>query len=471
MKAVVLGAGPAGLSAARMLAVRGAEVAVVERATFVGGASASRPVGESGARMDFGPHVFHLKNTEVNRFFFDHASGDHSVKRRNERILVRGRLFKYPLEITEVLRHLTPGHLLWMGAAFAVARLRLHTFPMADANFEAWGVSRFGRPLYEFSCGRYTEKVWGVRPSTLSAKLARQKLKDLRLRDIVSKLFGGRGEEHAKYWENYAYPEKGIGVVFENMAAGIAAGGGRILLSAPLLAVEADERTVRAVSVRHDDGRVERLDCDLLVNTVPLTHLAWALEEGAAGIRIPAAKELRYRGLVLVNVEFDSDRVTPYDWVYLLDELYRCNRFTEQKNMGGAMIPPGRSMVCFELAGTPGDAIWSMPDESIRRLVMEDIDRIEIFRGKKILDCHVSRLEDAYPMYTLDFDSRLEEVIGILGRSTNLVTLGRQGLFLNSDIHDSMEMGMKAATHLMAAAPIEDWYRYAGDYIRGRIGV
>lgn len=452
------------MSAARKLVDSGADVTVIDRNSFVGGAAASQPVSEGGARMDFGPHAFHLKYPEVNEFFLDHVGAPCPTKTRNERILVRGGLFRYPLQIQEVLTHLTPGHLLWMGTAYAVARLRYRTFPKPDSDFKAWGINRFGLPLYEFTCGKYTEKVWGVDPSKLSAKLAQQKLKDLRLRDIAAKFFGGVGQEHKAYWEDYAYPEEGIGTVFENMAKVVEEKSGRMLLGQPVARIIADEKSVRAVEVAG-----EEIPCDVVVNTIPLTHVARALAEGDSGIRIDAAAGLKYRGLILINVVFDTDQITPYDWVYLLDEIFRCNRFTEQKNMGGAMIPKGKTVLCFELGASPGDVFWEADDEDLHNIALEDIHKIDFIDHSKIEAFHVARLEDAYPMYTLDFDSRLDEVIARLAQTKNFYTIGRQGLFLNNDVHDSMEMGMRAAANIAAGDGTAKWYEYASGYVRGRI--
>lgn len=457
------------MTAARRLSAEGHDVAVVDRHPFVGGAAASQPVGDGGARMDFGPHAFHLKDPEINRLFFDHAGGPCPTKKRNERILVRGRLFRYPLEIADVVAHLTPGHLLWMGTAFLVARLRFRLFRPDDANFEEWGVHRFGRPLYEFTCGKYTEKVWGIRPRLLSAKLAQQKLKDLRLRDIAAKMLGGRGEEHRQYWEDYAYPEHGIGTVFENMAKAVEERGGRFALGSSLARIRADRERVRAVTVRDAAGRETELPCDALVNTIPLTHVAAALDAGESGLRLADASALRYRGLILINVTFRLDRVTPYDWIYLLDEIFRCNRFTEQKNMGGRMIPDGKTVLCFELGSSPGDAFWDASDDQLARIAMEDIRNIDFIEEDAIESVHVSRLEDAYPMYNLDFDRRLAETLRLLAGTCNLFSAGRQGLFLNNDVHDSMEMGWKVGGVISSNEGTPAWYRFADDYVRGRI--
>jgi len=469
VRVAVLGAGPCGITAGLKLAEAGIETLILDRLPFAGGASASRPIGDGKSRMDFGPHVFHVKNPEVNKLFFDYAGSDCRIKKRNERILVCGGLFNYPLDIMEVLKQLTPGYIFWMGTAFAIARVRRKIFPMKEDNFESWGISHFGKPLYEFTCGKYTEKVWGMRPCHLSEKLAQQKLKDLRLRDIASKFFGNRSQELKQYWQDYAYPEDGIGIIFERMASAISSRNGRVELGAKLAGIESNGRKVTAINYKNFEGKETHWECDALVNTIPLTHLANALLEGSSSIKLNSAKNLKYRGLALINAFFDMNQVMPYDWVYLLDEIFQCNRVTEQKNMGSSMIAFGKTVLCFELAATPGDAFWSAPDDVLAKIVKSDMDKIDFIDSSKCKEFYVTRLDEAYPVYTLDFNKHIEETIKELASSENIFSSGRQGLFLNNDIHDSMEMGINTARHIIDKLGTAEWYSFAWNYIIGKI--
>ena len=169
-RVVVLGAGPAGITAALKLSETGHEVTVIDRHEFVGGAAASRPIDNGKYKMDFGPHAFHLRNPDVNKILYDHYSGALHTKRRNERILVKGKLFRYPLEIMEVTRNLPLALTVGMFLGLVQARIRLRTgfSGRTDTDFESWGLRRFGGPLYRFSCGAYTEKVWGTPARALS---------------------------------------------------------------------------------------------------------------------------------------------------------------------------------------------------------------------------------------------------------------------------------------------------------------
>lgn len=472
-RVAVLGAGPAGLTAALKLASAGHEVVVIERLPFVGGAAASRPIGDGAYRMDFGPHAFHLRNPAINQILFDHYPGNLPTKKRNERLLVHGHLFRYPLEIMEVLRYLPVTKTGAMFANLVLARLRLHLglFSGPDTDFETWGMRRFGGPLYRFSCGAYTEKVWGVPARTLSFLLAEQKIKEIRLRDIARKFLGSRGDEHKRYWENYVYPEDGIGVIFDNLRTHGEQLGVRFLLGNSLSGIEEHGGRVERVVVTSENGASETLNVDAVLSTIPLSHVAEAFRATGSSLKINGGFSLKYRGLILINIVVNRDRVTPYDWVYMLDPAFHCNRFTEQKNMGARMIPDGQTVLCFEYSSDFDDERWNAPDAELIGRALADIDRISLMNRNDVIAAYVTRLRDAYPMYRVGFETALSEMVHELAHTTNFYTVGRQGLFLNTDIHDSMEMAADAADAILAGESPSAWYGRAWEYVTGRIGI
>ncbi len=471
-RVAVLGAGPAGLTAALRLAEAGREVIVIDRLPFVGGAAASRPITEGGPRMDFGPHAFHLKNPAINKILYDHYSGELKTKRRNERLLVHNHLFRYPLEILEVLKFLPLPLTASMFGHLVMARFLLRTglSRKPDTDFESWGLRRFGRPLYRFSCGAYTEKVWGTPARALSYLLAEQKIKEIRLRDIARKLMGSRGEEHKRYWEEYIYPDDGIGIVFENMEKHIGDLGGSFRLGCALAGLEEANGRIERVLVTGRSGELESIPVDAVLSTVPLSHVARALKTSGSSLSVHGGYALKYRGLILINVIIRRDRVTPYDWVYMLDPHFHCNRFTEQKNMGSRMVPEGQTVLCFEYSCDFDDERWNAPDDELISRALADIDRIELINRADVAGAHVARLQDAYPMYRVGFERNLEEMVRTLSGTANLYSVGRQGLFLNTDIHDSMEMAAEAARAITEGRDPASWYSEAWPYVTGRIG-
>jgi len=238
--------------------------------------------------------------------------------------------------------------------------------PRPDDSFEAWGLKRFGSTLYHLCFGQYTERVWGVPPSRLSAKLASEKLSRLNLRDILHKLIGGRGEEQKTYWTEFLYPDRGMGVLFEALRDAVVRAGGRVHLSTPARALRLRGGRVAAVEAEGPAGRVT-VEADWVLSTIPVGTLARAVDPPLDESVRTAAERLRFRSLLLVNLALDRPQAMPQHWVYLLDPRFRCNRVAEQKNLGKLCAPPDRTALAFELCCDEGDEFWRTPDEALFR--------------------------------------------------------------------------------------------------------
>jgi protoporphyrinogen oxidase len=339
-----------------------------------------------------------------------------------------------------------------------------------DDTFEAWGVKRFGRTLYELCFGQYTERVWGMPPSQISARLGSQKLARLSLRDILLKLLGGRGEEQSTYWVDFFYPERGSGVLFEALRDAVIQAGGIIHLSAPVRTVRASER--KGVEILADGpGGPIGVRADWVISTIPVGALAKAIDPPLDAAARQAADRLRFRGLVLVNLALDIPQAMPQHWVYLLDPKFRFNRVAEQKNLGKLCAPADRTALAFELCCNEGDEVWRSPDEALYEAAIAEARKTGLFPNTPIRGLCVLRLREAYPIYDLGLDQNLEAVFGALRGIPNLVSLGREGLFLNCDIHDAMLMGLEGAEFAMSRPTLPAaWYDRMGALVAERTG-
>ena len=175
-------------------------------------------------------------------------------------------------------------------------------------------------------------------------------------------------------------------------------------------------------------------------------------------------KLLRYRSLLLIYVAFDQEKVLPVHWIYLVDPTFKFNRFTEQKNMSKWTATPGRTLVSCERGCYVGDALWKSPDEELFAGAREELARLPNVDVSKISGYHVVRMKDAYPVYDLDFDKHLRAVLDGLSTVENLYTFGRQGMFLQNDMHDSMEAGRLLVERVAAGATSAEWYQEMLDY-------
>jgi protoporphyrinogen oxidase len=453
---IVLGGGPAGLTAALDLSRRGKKVIVIEKASLVGG------ISSSGYWEDFiveyGPHTYHVKRDEIDDLIRENYDGELEVKQRVTNMLIRGKTYDYPLKFWQLARGLNPFFSARMVGDFILTSLRSSLHPRPDDSFEAWGVKRFGRTLYNLCFGQYTERIWGIPPSGISARLASSKLHQLNLKDILIKLLGGEGQEQSTYWNHFLYPEEGIGVVFSRMAERIEASGGEVRLETFPAGFLFRDNRISGVVLRRGESE-ETVPAGAVISTIPLVELGRLSRTRLSESEQAAAKNLRSRALVLVNIIIAADRISRAHWVYLLDPEFRFNRFCEQKNLLKADRSPGKTMLTFELCCGYGDKIWNASEEELRTMALKDIGRIGLLDGLEIEKSMVTRSKDAYPIYDLPFEENLKLTFHGLSGIPNLFSAGRQGLFLNSDIHDSMAVARSAARALLENLPPRDLYR------------
>ncbi|MDP8236854.1 MAG: FAD-dependent oxidoreductase [Candidatus Erginobacter occultus] len=453
---IVLGGGPAGLTAAFDLSRQGRKTILIEKAPLVGGISSSRYW--ENFIVEYGPHTYHVKQDDIDDLVRENYDGELAIKKRVTNMLIRGKTYDYPLKFWQLFRGLNPFFSARIVADFLVSSIRFSLFPRPDDSFETWGLKRFGRSLYQLCFGQYSERVWGIPPSEISPRLASSKLHKLNLKDILIKLLGGRGQEQATYWDEFIYPEEGIGIIFNRMAERIALAGGEVRLETVPVGFHFRENRISAVTVRRGDGE-ETIPAGGVISTIPLSELGKLCRPRLSGPESAAAGDLKNRALVLVNIIIAADRISRAHWVYLLDPEFRFNRFCEQKNLLLENKPPGKTMLTFELCCGYGDKIWNASEEELRTMALEDIGRIGLLDGLEVEKSMVTRSKDAYPIYGLPFEENLKLTFRGLSGIPNLFSAGRQGLFLNSDMHDSMKSAREAARGLLEDRDPKDFYR------------
>ncbi|MFQ5672479.1 MAG: FAD-dependent oxidoreductase [Nitrospinales bacterium] len=470
---VVLGAGPAGLTAAYELASKGKSVLVFEEREFIGGASAT--IYKDGFAYDFGPHAYHIKGTEIDTLFEKMAPGTLARKTIDQKLVVENSVISYPLKFYELIRSLHPLRSARMVFDYLVSTITYALLPFKDSNFEAWGIKRFGYSLYNLCFGQYTQRVWGISPVQLSATLASSKLHKLNLWDIILKLLGFTGQEQATHWSQFYYPEKGIGEIWKSMSREIADLGGRVCLNSPVKTVHVKSGQVESITIANSNGQEKVYGVEKIISTIPLGKLA-NMMRGADDEKFSRLGDsLKYVSLITVNMAFNTAQCQESHWVYLLDPRFRFNRISEQKNLGSECSPRDKTHLSFEMTCfEENDPMQFADDAFMERLALKEVDKIaEIIpqiNRKNHCGTEVIRMRNVYPMYTLGFEENLDRLIEQFSQIKNMILTGRHGLFLNSDMHDSMEMGKKAAQYLLEDPPDnEEWYRMAKSYVNFKV--
>jgi protoporphyrinogen oxidase len=394
--------------------------------------------------------------------FFD---GDLLTKKTNVRTLARGKYLKYPFEFYNLLTRVNPLLVVRIVFDFLMASLIYKFIHVPDDSFESWGIKRFGKTLYNFCFGKYTEKVWGLPARQISPKFATRKIKAIDIKSIISKILGGKGEEHEVYWDEFRYPEKGSGELFRRMADDFVKRGGTLHLNAPVQEIRYDNQSFRSVRFGQR-GQESVIEGDFVISTIPIKNLILMMQPSLGDFITYTAKKLKYRALVLVYLIMKTERVSEAHWIYLLDHRFRFNRFTEQKNLSGKTCPKGKTVLCFEICCNTTDPMWNYDDKQCLKMVLEEIEQIEVVDPSLIEDCFVRKFDDAYAVCHLNYEQQVKDVLQRLAEFKNLLSIGRQGLFLQNDMHDSMAMGLSAAEFVMGRRedPL-DWYREATAFL------
>ncbi|HUQ87703.1 MAG TPA: FAD-dependent oxidoreductase [Vicinamibacterales bacterium] len=448
-KVVILGAGPAGISAAWRLTKLGYPVTVLERDGAVGGMGRTIKVGDYS--VDFGPHTFHIRATpeskEILKTITPFFGEEPLTLVRGTRVLLRGKEYVYPLEMLQVLFGVSP--LLSARILFDYSMATLKSFfapAKKEDSFEEWGVRNLGRTLYDLCFGIYSERVWGLPTSQISSKQA-QRVAKLNLKNIILRTLGVKADP-ATYFTKYFYPRKGISLLYEGMAKEVTAGGNTVLLNSPAVRVERDRDKVTRVAYTTPAGE-QTIDCDIMLSTLPLPTLVGMVSPALPQPVIDHAAKLRYRSLKLIYIALKRPQLTDYHWVYLLDEQFRVNRMSEQKNVSPDMVPKDRTILCIELSLWKNEPLWNATDEEIYRVALGDLMKMGYgVTESEVESYYVTDIPTAYPVYELNFEDHLIPVLEGVHEMRNVMTLGRHGLFLNNSMDDNVGLGFQIADHI-----------------------
>jgi protoporphyrinogen oxidase len=441
---VVAGGGPAGLTAALVLVRAGRVVTLAERDDTVGGLA--RTVERNGFRFDLGGHRFFTRVSEIEGLWEELLGPDLLWRRRRSRILFHGKFFDYPLGAGSVLRGLGPVESARIVASYLRAKLR----PIRpEAHLADWVENRFGRRLFETFFRTYTEKVWGIPCERIGAEWAAQRIRGLSLRAAVADMLRRGSGGQRTLVTHFRYPRLGPGMLWDRMRVEVERGGGRVLLGHRLTRVHLEAGRVSSVEVEGPKGTAT-LPAAHLVSTVPIGVLVAALSPSPAGEIAAAAAALRHRAFLVVALVLEGPDPFPDNWLYLHDASIRAGRVQNFRAWSPDLVPdPARSCLGMEYFCSEGDALWSSPDSRLVEIASEDLASLGLGSPPRVVEGHVVRVPDAYPVYDEGWASRLESVRATLAPIANLHLAGRGGMHRYNNMDHSMLTGLLAARNVL----------------------
>jgi protoporphyrinogen oxidase len=458
----IIGAGPAGLTAAYLLAKAGKQVTVFESdPKYVGGIS--RTESYKGYLFDIGGHRFFSKSKEVEDFWTEILSDDMLDRPRSSRIYYNRQFFSYPLVATEALTKLG----IIESALCVMSYLKAKAFPVKDpVNFEDWVINHFGKRLFNIFFKTYTEKVWGIPCKEISADWAAQRIKGLSLSSAIKnalfkpKQSGNKDKLIKTLIDTFRYPKYGPGMMWDVCAEKCRTMGVEILMNEAVTGISkaGEEWSVKTGNQKSYDGFDHVLSSTAMAQLVPF--ISPALPAPA----LEAAKQLKYRDFItVVLILKDQDRFSD-NWIYIHDPNVKVGRVQNFKSWSPYMVPDP-SMACYglEYFCFEGDGMWTSSDEKLIELGKKEIEQIGLAKAAEITDGYVVRQKKAYPVYDHFYAAHIETIKTGLQTYKGLYLMGRNGMHKYNNQDHSMMTAMLAAKNIISGKELFDLWNVNQD--------
>ncbi len=453
---LVIGAGPAGLTAAYCLTKAGRSVVVLEKdATYVGGIS--RTVEYKGFLFDIGGHRFFSKSREVMDLWKELLPDDFLERPRLSRIYYQGKFYSYPLRPFEALKNLG----LMASAACILSFAYAKVFPLKNpANFHEWVRNQFGEKLFSIFFRTYTEKVWGMSCDEISADWAAQRIKGLDLRVALMHGFTRwlRANEPAvkTLIESFQYPRRGPGMMWEAASRKVERQGGKVLKGRELRSLSYDrELKIWNVEASTHAGGCERYTARDVISSVAVRELVDKIAPVPASHA--SAGALRYRDFLIVALILNKPDIFSDNWIYIHDPAVKVGRIQNFGSWSPEMVQPGMSCLGLEYFCFEGDGLWNSSDAALIALAKKEIAQIGLIAESDVVDACVVRQTKAYPVYDEDYRDRVAAVRSELEqRYPTLHLVGRNGMHKYNNQDHAMMTAMLAAKNILAGKRIYD---------------
>ena len=511
-KVLIIGAGPAGLSAARVLSENGYSVEIFELDSQVGGMSKS--IELFSQIVDIGPHRFFSKDTRLNDFWHIHTNGEYEKVSRLTRIFYNRKFFYYPLRGFDALFKL--GFLESALCVFSYIKAKIS--PFKGDSFESWVANAFGYRLYSIFFKSYTEKLWGIKCSELDADFAAQRIKGLNLYEAIkSAFFGGGGKKHKTLVDEFSYPKKGCGVVYENMKQEIIKRGGVVHCDIEVLGIKTQDK--KAVGIHTNKGEFSG---DIVISTAPFRDMVLSLEELDCSVKALAGR-LKFRNTILVYVEVGDSSVDCHatasavsrndrnldssfstqnaqslnksqaegfcddfggfqgggegiylsgneqapaaesaksaqkptlfkdNWIYVHSKDTQTGRITNFANWTKDLqCGKDSAILCLEYWANDDEPLWNLDDNALSEIAKRDLLESKLVADSSLIkNTSVLKIHKSYPVYEKGYKDNLHKIYKALDSFKDLYFIGRNGSFKYNNQDHSILMGLMCADKIL----------------------
>ncbi len=450
---VILGGGPCGLYAARVLTRAGHRVTLLDKGERPGGLATSHQ--RDGNWYDMGCHMLHEFDAEIWEDIRTIMGGESIPVALNAKIRWAGSFYRYPLQGGDMLKGIPLGTLFFYTLGLFMAQLRSTLVPWQPRNAEEALIMLYGQPLYEFFFKDFTHRYWGIHPSELSATFITTKMPRLSAVDMLKKHLAKLGikdrsvhaVDSALLEETLHYSRNGAEAMPRHIARVVQEAGGTIIQSAEVteLVLEGPEGRVNAIRYRKD-GAEHEIACDECISTIPIPHLAQRTQPAPPPEVLAAARSIRYKPIAIYGLLVNKPKCIDALYIYYRDRAF--HRVGEPKNAGLTVTPADHTVLIVETTCEIGDEKWRGTDE-VKDRILNDLGTENICSPEDVKEIHILRCETGYPVFSLGFEPKLAAIKNWVMTIPNLQSVGRQGGFTYPNMHSAMRMGAKAAAEVM----------------------
>ena len=470
---VVIGGGPAGLTAAYELGKAGRVSTVLESTDMVGGIS--RTVERDGWRFDLGGHRFFTKVQPVTDLWHEILPAeDFLLRPRMSRIFYDGKYFDYPLKASNALSNLGVIEAFRCVVSYFAARLRVSLRKLIgrhrpEESLEDWITNRFGRRLYNHFFKTYNEKVWGVPASKLQADWAAQRIKNMSLWNagvnaIVDALPSwmsfakkGKSTDITSLIEEFEYPKFGPGMMWETCRDLVVANGSEVRMEHKVVRIHHSDGRADRVVATGPSGEIE-LPCDELISSMPMSRLLQAMDPAPPAVVLAAAGDLRYRDFLTVALVVPESAGFPDNWIYIHSPDVKVGRIQNFGSWSPYMVKEGRTCLGLEYFVFEGDELWNSTDEELIELATVELARIGLIEPTRVEAGYVVRVPKAYPFYDERYKRNVQIMRDWLARNaTNVHPVGRNGMHRYNNQDHSMYTAMLTVENIVRDTHHDVW--------------
>jgi len=440
MKIAVIGAGPAGMTAAYELAKNNIEVEVFEAGPSVGGMA--KTIDLWNQKVDIGPHRFFSNDTRINELWLEVAGNDYEMVDRLTRIYYNKKFFHYPIKAMDALKNLGIGEAVNCVWHYGLEQLS----PTKNiSTFEGWVTNRFGKRLYQIFFKTYTEKLWGIPCDVLDADFAAQRIKKFSLGEAMKTALFGNSGKHKTLVDQFAYPHGGTGIIYDRMAKFVESKGYKVNLSSPVQRVITKEG--KACGIELENGIVK--DFDHVITSMPFTQMVQRLPDVPQNIK-EAAIKLKFRNTIIVYLNVQAKDLFPDNWLYVHSNDLQMGRLTNFRNWVPQINGKEQSTICaLEYWCYDEDEFWSMDNEKLIALGKDELRKTGLIGNAQISAGFVYRIPKCYPVYSTGYKEILGPIEQYLSGIKNLHVIGRYGAFKYNNQDHSILMGRLAVENIL----------------------